>query len=95
MSIFFLSRFCLLFKASYVEVLQPYVRCFCLIHSTIRLHCLSPRKSPLCTMTGFRPFTVSLILDYFFPFIILHIAAGLHLDYVQLYFKSDTDNLLP
>lgn len=43
-------------------------------------------------MTGFRPFTVSLSLDYIFPFIILHIAAGLHLDYVQLYFESDADN---
>lgn len=36
------------------------------------------KKSPICTKAGFKPFTVSLSLDYiFYPLIILHIAAGL------------------
>lgn len=36
------------------------------------------KKSPICTKAGFKPFTVSLSLDYiFYPLIILHIVAGL------------------
>lgn len=59
-----------LFIAFFVESLQPSVRYFYVISNTIRPHCccLSPLKSPPCTTTGFRPFTVNLILDYlFFP----------------------------
>lgn len=43
-------------------------------------HRQGKKKGPICSMAGFRPFTVSLSPDYiFYPFIILHIVAGLQL----------------